>query len=63
MKKIIGLSVLICVAAFAQRGGAQHSGGGHPAVGRLTDLRRQGRPSRRALLPLPRAPGRRLRTT
>ena len=35
VKKIIGLSVLICVAAFAQdkgRGGAPH-GGGHPAVG------------------------------
>ena len=31
MKKIIGLSVLICVAAFAQRGG-EKSGGGHPAA-------------------------------
>jgi len=32
MKRIIGLSVLICVAAFGQRGGGSH-GGGHPAVG------------------------------
>ncbi len=40
MKKIIGLSILVCAAAFAQdrgRGGEQHGGGqhggGHPEVG------------------------------
>lgn len=32
MKKIIGLSVLVCVAAFAQGGGEQRAGG-HPQVG------------------------------
>jgi hypothetical protein len=31
VKKIIGLSVLICVSAFAQRGG-EKSGGGRPAA-------------------------------
>ena len=34
MKKILVLSVLICVAAFGQaRGGQSHGGGGHQAVG------------------------------
>ena len=33
MKKIIGLSVLICLAAFAQKGHGGASGGGHVAVG------------------------------
>ena len=33
MKKMIGLSVLMCLTAFAQRGGAQHGGGGHPEFG------------------------------
>jgi hypothetical protein len=32
MKRIIGLSVFICVAAYGQHGAA-HGGGGHPAVG------------------------------
>lgn len=36
MKKLLGLSVLICLAAFAQergRGDEPHGGGGHAAVG------------------------------
>ena len=34
MKRVIGLSVLICVAAFGQQhGGGSHGGGSHAAVG------------------------------
>jgi hypothetical protein len=33
MKKLIGLSVVICVAVFAQRGGESRGDGGHAAVG------------------------------
>jgi hypothetical protein len=33
VKKLIVLSLLFCVAAFAQRGGQQKGGGAHPAVG------------------------------
>ena len=33
MKKVLGLSVLICVAAFGQHGGGSHGGGGHASVG------------------------------
>jgi hypothetical protein len=32
MKTILGLSLLLCVTAFAQRGGGSHGGGGHPAA-------------------------------
>ena len=33
MKKLIGLSVLMCLTVFGQRGGESHGGGGHSAVG------------------------------
>jgi hypothetical protein len=33
MKRILGLSVLICVAAFGQHEGGSHGEGSHPAVG------------------------------
>jgi hypothetical protein len=33
MKRLLGLSVLFCIAAVGQHGGASHGQGGHPQVG------------------------------